>query len=364
MSTSPPRTSSIHAVLGENGAGKSTLIKIISGVVEPDRGTIAFDGREVSLRRARRRPTGRHRQRVPGTVGHPGPLGRRQHQHHPAAQALRPDRPSRPAPPRRGAARPRRLRGRQSAAPGSRDLPLSRRQMVEIAKALGRDPKLLILDEATSALTAADVERVYEILHRLRDDGLRCSTSRTACTRSRSSPTHISVFRNGRHVTHLRQGRQDRRGDRPDDDRARRQQRLSAEAGAQRAAAARARGHAASAGPTASSDISFTVGKGEIVGLGGLDGQGQREILLALFGVLRGVTGTVTHQRPRRQGRASPVAATRPDRQHGADPGGPEDRGPDAADVDRRQHLAHRAELAHPRLRHRPRRRAQRASTG
>ena len=42
-----------------------------------------------------------------------------------------------------------------------RDLPLSRRQMVEIAKALGRRAVLLILDEATSALTAADVEKVY-----------------------------------------------------------------------------------------------------------------------------------------------------------------------------------------------------------
>ena len=59
------------------------------------------------------------------------------------------------------------------------------------------------------------------------------------------------------------------------------------------------------------SDITFTLGKGEIVGLGGLDGQGQREILLALFGVLRNVSGTV-----RIQGRegvpSSPGAATSP----------------------------------------------------
>ena len=41
-------------------------------------------------------------------------------------------------------------------------------------------------------------------------------------------------------------------------------------------------------------DISLSVGAGEIVGLGGLDGQGQRKLLLALFGVLRGVTGAIT----------------------------------------------------------------------
>ena len=80
------------------------------------------------------------------------------------------------------------------------DLPLSRRQMVEIAKALGREPKLLILDEGTSALTARDVDRVYKILHRLRDEGLALLYISHRMHEIKELADVITVLRNGRHV--------------------------------------------------------------------------------------------------------------------------------------------------------------------
>ena len=165
------KASSIHAVLGENGAGKSTLIKVAAGVVQPDAGVMTFDGRVVQF-------TSPQDANAVGIVSVFQEL------------SVMPDLSvadniSITAPPRRFGLIDKRAQQRRAEELLARvgcddvdprelvgDLPLSRRQMVEIAKALGRDPKLLILDEGTSALTAADVDRVYEILHRLRDDGL------------------------------------------------------------------------------------------------------------------------------------------------------------------------------------------------
>src|SRR3954467_412598 len=161
----------VHAILGENGAGKSTLIKAMAGVVAPDGGRMLLDGREVSFADpAAANAAGivcvfQELSLIPELsvadniiVSNPptrfGMIDRKA-QRRLAEEALA----------RAGGA---------DIHPATliKDLSLSRRQIVEIAKALARKPRVLILDEATSALTAADVTRIYAVLKRLRDDGL------------------------------------------------------------------------------------------------------------------------------------------------------------------------------------------------
>jgi ribose transport system ATP-binding protein len=282
----------IHAILGENGAGKSTLIKIMAGVVAPDEGRMTLEGREVRFA-------------APAAANQAGIVCIFQE------LSLIPDLSVADNicisnPPRRFGLIDRRAQRRIAeqalARAGAedvhplapvKDLPLSRRQMVEIAKALAREPRVLILDEATSALTAADVAKVFVVLKRLREQGLALLYISHRMHEIAELADDCTVFRNGRNVATYRAGTMS------DDE-------------VVELMIGREYSHvfppkpplAASAAPPVLearglswsgrlNDISLAVRAGEVVGLGGLDGQGQRELLLALFGVLRGVSGQI-----------------------------------------------------------------------
>lgn len=285
------RAGAIHAVLGENGAGKSTLIKIMSGVVAPDEGHMTLDGRRVEFASpAVANAAGivcvfQELSLIPELtvadniiISNPptrfGMIDRRT-QRCMAEEALA----------RAGAAdiHPLAL---------VKDLPLSRRQMVEIAKALARKPRILILDEATSALASADVANVFAVLKRLRAEGLALLYISHRMNEIAELADDCTVFRNGRKVAsypagsksdseviEMMIGREYHSAYPPKPDR-----------GTNVAKVLEVRNLSWS---DRLRDISFSIGAGEIVGLGGLDGQGQRDLLLALFGVLRGLGGEV-----------------------------------------------------------------------
>jgi ribose transport system ATP-binding protein len=280
----------VHAILGENGAGKSTLIKIMAGVVAPDEGTMTLDGKAVSFAN-------------PAAANDAGIVCIFQE------LSLIPDLSvadniaiSRP--PRRFGMIDRRAQRRIAEEALARaggedihpmapvkDLPLSRRQIVEIAKALARKPRILILDEATSALTAADVAKVFAVIKRLRSEGLALLYISHRMHEIAELADECTVFRNGRKVDTYAAGT------RTDNE-------------VIEMMIGREYSHVFPPKPAMVAsdkapvlevknlswyerlrDISFAARAGEVVGLGGLDGQGQRELLLALFGVLRGVTG-------------------------------------------------------------------------
>jgi len=281
----------IHAVLGENGAGKSTLIKIIAGVVAPDAGEMRLDG---ALRQF---PN-------PAAAAAAGIVCIFQE------LSLMPDLSvadniSILSPPRRfGMIDSRAQRRRAEALLAEvgcedvnpvlrvRDLPLSRRQMVEIAKALGQKPRLLILDEATSALTRADVEKVYALLERLKTENVAILYITHRMHEVEALADRASVFRNGRHIETFDKGARSTA------------QIVQLMIGRDIATQYPAKPALLRPQPALKienlswnnrlENISLDVGAGEVVGLGGLDGQGQRTLLLALFGVLRGVTGRVS----------------------------------------------------------------------
>ncbi|MBY3091140.1 sugar ABC transporter ATP-binding protein [Rhizobium laguerreae] len=285
------RPGAIHAVLGENGAGKSTLIKIMAGVVVPDEGRMLLDGKEIAFASpAAANAAGivcvfQELSLIPDlsvadniVISNPplkfGMIDRRR-QRRIAEEALA-------------------RAGASDIHPSAlvKDLPLSRRQMVEIAKALARKPRLMILDEATSALTQSDVEKVFAVLKRLRAERMALIYISHRMHEIAQLADECTVFRNGRSIESYPAGTKTD------------QQVVELMIGREYSNVFPPKpAHRGEVKPVLScrdlswgdrlSGITFDIKPGEIIGVGGLDGQGQRELLLALFGVLRDVKGEV-----------------------------------------------------------------------
>ncbi len=196
------RRGEVVALAGENGSGKSTLARIIGGVIQADQGIIELDGRSVRFRSPHEAVaagvclTAQETALVPyltvaenillGRLRRPARLVRRSALFSEAAGYLE-----------RAGLRldPRRLAG--SLPPGDREL-------VELARALANDPKLLILDEITTRLP--DPERLFTVVERLRADGVGIVLITHRLREIRRMASRASILRDGRSVTELSGG--------------------------------------------------------------------------------------------------------------------------------------------------------------
>jgi rhamnose transport system ATP-binding protein len=299
------RAGEVHGLVGENGAGKSTLVKILAGVYQPDSGTLEVAGQQVTLHGpAAARAAGiaviyQEPTLFPDlTVAENMFIGRQ-----PLRSGRRIDR--RAMQDETGAIF-KRLGVPLDPARLARGLPIADQQVVEIGKALSLDARVIVMDEPTAALSAAEVNRLFEVVRTLRANGAavlfishRLEEVFTICQR-------VTVMRDGRHVL------------------------TSPLAGLTAADLVRAMvgrelaerppeaGGATPGEPLLAverltregifTDVSFTVRAGEIVALAGLVGSGRSEVARAVFGIDRYDAGSVT-VRGRQLRKASPTSA-------------------------------------------------------
>ncbi len=277
------RAGTVHALMGENGAGKSTLMKCLFGIYSKDGGTIRLDGKEVNFKNAKEALEngvamvhqelnqaltrsvqdnlwlGRY-PKVGGIMVSEGIMAKRTKEIFEQLEVT---------------VNPKAIMS---------TLPVSQRQMVEIAKAVSYDSKIIVFDEPTSSLTEEEVEHLFRIINMLRDKGcgiiyishkmdeiLRISDDVTimrdgtwVATKPAKDLTMEEIIRLmvGRELTNRFPPKTNKPGEVI----------LDVEHMAGRY--------------TRLKDASFQLRKGEVLGIAGLDGSGRTEVLENLFGAM------------------------------------------------------------------------------
>ena len=194
------RAGEVMALLGENGAGKSTLMKILSGVYQRDEGQVTVFGKEVEIGL-----TPRKAQELGITIIH---QELNMCQHLTVAEniflgrelRMKDGRLDNKAMNQASAQVLERLRIDIRPTDVVGNLQLSKRQMVEIARALSTDARVLIMDEPTSALTAREIQDLFQIIRQLRDEGRGIIYISHRLEELQHIVDRVTVLRDGKHI--------------------------------------------------------------------------------------------------------------------------------------------------------------------
>jgi rhamnose transport system ATP-binding protein len=283
------RVGQILALLGENGAGKSTCVKLLAGVHRPDSGTVLLDGAPAQLAGpldARRRGIAvmhQHPALFPDLpVAENVLIG-----HAPLDRLGRLDRP-------RIEARVRELLAAVGldCAPGTilASLRSSEQQLVEVARALSQDARVLIMDEPTASLSRREVDRLFEVVAGLRRRGVAMMFVGHRMEEIERIADRVAVLRDGALVAEDAVATMPRERavrlmvGRPIADL------YPARTGSPGEVVLEVEGLARTG---AFEGVSFSVRAGEIVGFAGLVGSGRTEIARVLFGIDRPTAGRI-----------------------------------------------------------------------
>ncbi|MFH5822193.1 ABC transporter ATP-binding protein [Georgenia sp. AZ-5] len=284
----------IHALLGENGAGKSTLMNVLYGLYQPDGGRILLDGEAVAFSgpgdavAAGIGMVHQHFMLVPVfTVAESVVLG-----YEPTGGAGLIDIAE-----ARGRVREISDRFGFDVDPDARieDLPVGAQQRVEIIKALSRDAKVLILDEPTAVLTPQETDELIEIMRQLKASGTSIVFITHKLREVRAVADTITVIRRGKVVgqatpistetelASLMVGRSVSLG-------------VAKEPARAGDEAFQVRGLTVldPTGKAVVDDLTFSVRRGEILAVAGVQGNGQTELTEAILGLVEPVAGSMT----------------------------------------------------------------------
>jgi simple sugar transport system ATP-binding protein len=285
----------VHALLGENGAGKSTLMNVLYGLLQPDEGEIYIDGTPASFHSPKDAigagigMVHQHFMLVPPfTVAENVTLGIEQVRPGGLLDAARTRREVRDLSRRYG------LDVNPDAV--VEDLPVGLQQRVEIIKALVRNASVLVLDEPTAVLTPSETQELFRIIRQLRDGGTSVIFISHKLKEVQEIADHITVLRRGKVVG-------ERTPPATEADLAalmvgRDVQLRVTKAPAQPGEVVLAVSDLVVAGSTHDhppvNGLSFEVRAGEILGVAGVQGNGQTELCEALMGLVPVIAGHVT----------------------------------------------------------------------